>query len=82
MPSKNIKNIPRRVNLDDDIRVLENYDLRDARNIRIMSSSGSESGSVESIPSTVEVSVVGVPVGINTQQFSHSITECKDIFGF
>lgn len=65
MPSANIKNVPRRVNIDDDIRVLENYDLTYANNIRIMSSAEKDAGAVESVKGNTEIVVDNFPSGTN-----------------
>lgn len=82
MPSKNIKNIPRRVNLDDDLRLLENFDLRGAENIRIMSSASSDAGTVENIKSTVEIGIDGKPAGTNRCIGTIAHPEKNDLYVF
>lgn len=82
MPSKNIKNIPRRVNIDDDIRLLEKYDLRGADNIRVMSSSSSDSGVVENIKSTAQISISGAPAGTNRCIGTVAHPEKNDLYVF
>lgn len=82
MPLANIKNVPKRVNLDDDIRLLEDYDMRSATNVRTMSSSVNNSGTLENIKSTLEIVVPNFPSGdvVNIGNIEHS--EKNDLYMF
>lgn len=82
MPSKNIKNIPRRVNIDDDVRLLEPYDLRGAENIRIMSSATRDSGVVENIKSTAAITIANAPTGTNRCIGTIAHPEKNDLYVF
>lgn len=59
-----LKNLPLRLNRDDDVRKLEVYDMSDALNVQTSKSSGRNEGVLENIKGTTQIEYT-LPDGIN-----------------
>lgn len=78
----NTKVTPRKVNFDDDVRLLTKEDARAATNIRFYSSQDNDMFSAESIPSLEEIVIPNKPSGINKCIGTVSHTEKNDLYSF